>query len=323
MFIRGRGVSRIEPSSGELFVDERGDGAVAAMKTMRLRYAGRCRTCNRELAAGTMAVYDRESKTVACQDCPVQPQSAQVVAGVQVELVDGRIVVAEDATSADQHIFAGTAGASARRENERRKNAREARIRAAHPRIGGFILATSDDPQSTKAWATGAVGEELLGKQLDCLIGYGVHLLHDRRILPGKGNIDHIAVCASGVFVIDAKRYRARPSLRVEGGWFGRPRVEKLMVGSRDCSSLVGGVQKQLDRVTSALVAANLGGIPVSGMLCFVEADWPLIGGDFNIAGLRVLWPKKALGLLAQPGELDAARALSVYRALAAAFPMA
>ena len=29
-------------------------------------------------------------------------------------------------------------------------------------------------------------------------------------------------------------------------------------------------------------------------MLCFVEADWPLMGGDFTIAGVSVLWPKKA-----------------------------
>jgi len=39
-------------------------------------------------------------------------------------------------------------------------------------------------------------------------------------------NIDHIVVCPSGVVVIDAKRYRGRPSLQTQGGFFS-PRVEK------------------------------------------------------------------------------------------------
>ena len=57
----------------------------------------------------------------------------------------------------------GTAGASARREFERRKAAREQRIRTKHPKLGGLILAVSDEPQSTTAWNTGALGEEKLG----------------------------------------------------------------------------------------------------------------------------------------------------------------
>ena len=73
-------------------------------------------------------------------------------------------------------VFSGVAGASAQREYERRKNKREKRIREAHPRMGSLILALSDDPQSTKAWATGAQGEERLGRQLDGLVGDGVHV---------------------------------------------------------------------------------------------------------------------------------------------------
>lgn len=33
------------------------------------------------------------------------------------------------------------------------------KIRAAHPRLGGMLLAPSSDPESTTAWATGAAGE--------------------------------------------------------------------------------------------------------------------------------------------------------------------
>jgi hypothetical protein len=120
----------------------------------------------------------------------------------------------------EPQIDSGVAGASARREHERRKANREAKIRTAHPRIGGLVLALSDDPQSTTAWAVGARGEELLAKRLDSLADQGVLTLHDRRVPGTQANIDHIVIAPSGVYVIDAKRYKGRPSLRVEGGLF-------------------------------------------------------------------------------------------------------
>lgn len=86
-------------------------------------------------------------------------------------------------------------------------------------------VAVSDDTQSTRAWAVGAVGEKVLAKSLDALTNRGVRVLHDRRISRTKANIDHSAIGPSGVFVIDAKRYRGRPSLRIQAGVL-RPRRE-------------------------------------------------------------------------------------------------
>ncbi|WP_243399141.1 nuclease-related domain-containing protein [Cryobacterium zongtaii] len=219
-------------------------------------------------------------------------------------------------------VFTGTAGASAQREYDRRKDKREARIRDDHPYLGKLILAVSDDPQSTQAWATGARGEEVLGQRLDKLTGRGVHVLHDRRIPRTRANIDHIAVCPAGVFVIDAKKYQGRPSLRAERGLF-RPRTEKLIVGSRDCTKLIHGAHKQVDLVRSALEDADLEGIPVRGVLCFVDADWPLFGGDFTIDGVHVSWPKKALENLLKPGPVDDQTARHIHRTLASSFPPA
>lgn len=195
-------------------------------------------------------------------------------------------------------------------------------MRQAHPRIGGFLLAISDEPQSTKAWATGARGEALLGAGLDSLADRGVRLLHDRRIPRTRANIDHIAVSRAGVFVIDAKRHNGRPHLRVDGG-FLRARVERLVVGSRDQTRLVEGMHKQVDLVSAALAAAGFSDLPVRGALCFVEADWPLIGGSFVIEDVRVLWPKKLADQLTAGGPVSDAVADGAHRALAAAFPPA
>lgn len=170
-------------------------------KRMRLRYSGTCRVCSIELPAMAEAIYERSSKTVRCI---THDTASDASPGVSKE------------------VDAGSPGASARREFERRKAKREERTRAKHPKLGGLILALSDDPQSTRAWDTGALGEERLGNRLNELASDSLRVLHDRRI-PGSGaNIDHIAMAPTGVYVIDAKKYKGRPQFKIEGGFCDR-----------------------------------------------------------------------------------------------------
>jgi hypothetical protein len=172
----------------------------------------------------------------------------------------------------------------------------EQRLREKWGRLGGLAVALSDERQSTKAWETGAVGEERLGARLDSLAGQGIAVLHDRRIPGSKANIDHIAITPSGIWVIDAKRYKGRPELKVEGGLL-RPRTERLLVGRRDCTKLVDGVLHQIE-----VLRHHVPDVLVAGALCFVEADWPLIGGFFATRGVYVVSPRRLGKLLAQEG---------------------
>lgn len=269
---------------------------------MRLRYAGVCRVCTTELPAKTEAIYERRTKTVRClaheeAAAPIAlPEPAGPVTPVDI----------------------GTPGASARREFERRKAKREQHIREKNPRLGGLILALSDDPQSTTSWKTGAVGEERVGQRLNELATASFRVLHDRRIPGSRANIDHLVVTPNGVFVVDPKRYSGRPHLRVEGGLF-RPRDEKLMVGSRNCTQLVDGALRQVELVKD-LVADW---VPVHGVLCFVESDWPLFGGSFTTRGVDVLWPKKLYPKLQAEGPLGIEAIASLHATLARALPPA
>ncbi len=307
--------------------------SASPFKRMRLRYAGTCRGCATTLPAAHMAVYFRLDKQVECIPCFEQsahsdvtvqadgdPMLATVPTPVAIAYVDELHADHSPSQTADAELSvevpleAGTAGGSARREHERRVAKREARIRAAHPRLGGLILAISDEPQSTTAWERGAVGEEKLARSLDGLVERGVRVLHDRRIPGSRANIDHMVVAPAGVFVVDAKRYKGRPHLRMEGG-IVRARVEKLMVGSRDCSKLITGIQKQVDLVAAALTAARLTDLPpVRGMLCFVDADWPLFGGAFTTANIEHALAAKAL---------TADQVRTIHAALGAHFPQA
>lgn len=268
-------------------------------KCIRLRYAGVCRVCGVELPAQVEAIYERTAKTVRCVSHDLRPAVEPAV----VEVLDPAVL---------DVIESGTAGASARREFERRKARREERIRTRHPRLGGLMLAVSDEQQSTTAWDVGALGEEKLGKGLDRLASDTLRLLHDRRIPRSTANIDHLAVTAAGVYVIDAKKYRGRPHLKIDGGLF-RPRLERLLVGSRDCTKLVDGVLKQV-RVVRGLLDDD---VPVHGVLCFVEADWPLIGGTFTTRGVQALWPKKLYPKLQAEGPVTADTVAEIHRKLA------
>ncbi|MCA0295220.1 MAG: NERD domain-containing protein [Actinobacteria bacterium] len=216
-------------------------------------------------------------------------------------------------------VVDGIAGGSAAREFDRRHDARQQRVQTNHPKIGRLLLAVFDDPQSTKAWSTGAVGEQRLGGMLAQIAGPAIRVLNDRRIPRSTANIDHLVVCPTGVFVVDAKRYRdARPELRVEGGLI-RPREELLIVGGRERTTLVEGMHKQLDLVRTALAGERDG--PVQGVLCFVDADWPVIGGSFTVQGVSVMWPKKLRSVLTAAGPLDPDRIADVQWQLHEAFP--
>jgi hypothetical protein len=150
-----------------------------------------------------------------------------------------------------------SAGASARHEAERRSSARQDKIRKRHPRLGGLILALTDDPQTTKNWNVGAAAEEKVGSLMRGLDGIAV--LHDR-IEPGRSraNIDHIVITPTGVIVVDTKKYKGMIDVS----------RSRLKVAGRDKTALVTSVERQ-----AASLRPLLDGVSVASHLCFVSGD--------------------------------------------------
>ncbi len=198
-------------------------------QSWRVKYDGICSRCGIALVAGTPAVYDRASRTTRCIECP-PPAAVETVAaaapGAPASAPEVAASVAETAAPAALEPRPpapdpGVAGGPARREYERRIASREARTRDRFGhRLGGLILALTSEPQSTRAWAIGAKGEEKLAKALEGI--EGLRVLHDRRVPGTRGNIDHIVVAPAGVFVVNAKRYQGKIEIR-NRGWFLRP----------------------------------------------------------------------------------------------------
>jgi len=207
----------------------------------------------------------------------------------------------------------GSAGASARREHERRRRDREQRTHEKHPRIGGLLLALQDHPQPERAWITGADGEEAVARTLQERCGSNVRLLHDRRLPGTRTNIDHLAVTPSGVWVIDAKKYKGKVEVR-------KPLLgqAKLLINGRDRSKLADGLAKQVDAVKAAAGDAP----PVHGAFCLLDADLPLVG-TLSFRGYQLLYRKKLTRKLNAAGRLSDTGVRELADALADRFPAA
>jgi hypothetical protein len=209
-------------------------------------------------------------------------------------------------------------GGSAQREYDKRSQRREAAIRSRHRRLGGLVLALTNDPATTRVWAQGARGERAVAAKLDELAGEHLIALHDRRMLrtdgrPSRANIDHLAITAAGVRVVDAKTHQGALQVRRTGGLFS-PRVEKLYIAGHDKTSLLDGLARQMESVRAVLAEVGAD-VPVRGALCFVGTELPWFGD--SIGGVPLVGRRGLGKLMRQPGDLggDDREALAQYLA--------
>jgi hypothetical protein len=268
---------------------------VDATPPWHVKYEGPCARCGRPLMKGEVAIWDRGKRQMRCIECP-----------------------SVESSIAEPGIDVGIAGGSARREYERRLAKRDDAVRDKFGRLGGVVLALTAEPQSTRAWAIGARGEEKLAEALGEV--ERLQVLNDRRVSGTRGNIDHIVIAPAGVFVVDAKNYQGMVRVRDRGGLF---RTDlRLYVGRRDCSSLAVGMNWQVEAVASALAAADGESAPqVTPVLCFIDAEWPLIRAPGSYAGVLLESVRSLRKLLTASAALDAATIDRLSRHLARALP--
>jgi Nuclease-related domain len=267
-------------------------------RRLRLRYAGTCERCGKELVKGAEAIYEASTRTVRCIECEAAP-----IPGPRAEAPE------------DQ----GVAGSSARREYEARRSARRERIRRGLGNVlGNVALAITDEPQSMRAWAQGAKGEEKLARAIADVPD--LKALHDRRVPHTRGNIDHLLIAPAGVFVVDAKLYRGLIQVRDVGGLFKSDK--RLFVGSRDCSHLAQNMGWQVEAVVKAIAAAGLEpATPVIPVLCFVDGEWPLLWPSEEFQGVRLEGKKSIKKLITASQILDSSAIGRAHHVLATAFP--
>jgi hypothetical protein len=269
-------------------------------RLLMLRRAAECVVCDTSLPVGATAWWNARAKEVTCATCYDEAATPARPPATPAELDRGQ------------------AGASAARERERRRVVREAKVREAHPRTGALRLKLGRTPQREAAFRSGELGELAVGAMLDKRAAKGSLIaLHDRRMPRGRGNIDHLAVCPSGVFVIDAKRYSGK--VRVDDLGF---RGVKLMIAERDRTKLIDGLERQMSVVRDALTAHGHGDVAVHAVWCFTTGELP----RFKTLEIRrqLLLTRRGLGKrLDADGVLQASAIEAIGHVLAAALPRA
>lgn len=123
-------------------------------RPFRLRYDGHCGLCGRTLARGTLAIWGASAHKLHCEVCPPAADAPYL----------------PRPNRQPTPLDLGIAGRSARSEFDRRAGKRQAaNLDRWGNRVGGWVNRLTNEPQSTRAWAKGAVGEERLAQALDRL----------------------------------------------------------------------------------------------------------------------------------------------------------
>ncbi|AWB92664.1 nuclease-related domain-containing protein [Aeromicrobium chenweiae] len=260
------------------------------VRLMELRRDGEC-LCGTFLPRGTRAGWDPSRRMVLCSPC----------------------LKTEDAL---ETVDIGVPGASLQREHERRATARAARIRAAHPWVGGFLLLITPTPRTTEAFAIGAAGEREAAEKLRRATGEDVLFLFNRRRGTGReqGDIDMLAIAPSGVHVIDPKKYNGRKVRAARS-------EDVFLIDGRRRPSLSASMQRQVAAVSAAVRDGPRPETPVSAAYCFLGADLPV--SSLVVGGVPALTLRNVAKRLNRPGPLGATDREMLHADLARRFPTA
>jgi hypothetical protein len=224
---------------------------------------------------------------------------------------------AEGAAEDDpRRIDLGRPGASARAEFERRLRQDSDRRRRRYGRLLAPVVASlAGTRPSTDRWRVGSEAEERVGRLLDRAVGGAGFVLHDRSVPHGRANLDHVAVVASGVWVIDTKRTRGPVRrARAAGRRFGR---RTLVVNGRDRRDLVAAAHRQRNLVRS--VAGP--GTAVRAVLCFADVAWGRHRRQVWIEGVLITRPKALARVLTAGGPLGPGERLALATRIAGTLP--
>jgi hypothetical protein len=245
-------------------------------RRLRLRYAGTCSSCGISLSKGAEAIWNPADKTATCLAC-----------------------------APGGEIDAGVAGASAAAEGERRRDRKvdEARRKYGdHAAVVAEAMATRD---TAATWGKGSQGESRLARYVAKELGDSVIALHDRVIPGSRGNIDHLFVAPTGVWVVDAKAGYEGKVVQREVGPIWR-RENELFIRGRNRTPLATGVVRQVDAVKAALRSDDsLRDTDVYAGLCLLDSAWGRFDSQFQIGYVWVLHAGALKKWLRKNGKLS------------------
>jgi hypothetical protein len=168
-------------------------------------------------------------------------------------------------------------------------------------------------PRASKSHAT-------VRDLLDAATATGLLSLHNRSVPGRRGRIEHLAVGAAGIYVIDALHFK-NASIEVRPADVADAPTDDLVVGGRVMTAAARAVSQRVEVLHLILVAAGLPDVPVTGALCFVDGLLPLSVTALQVGGVQVVRPSGLTALVAGPGPFDAGDRGTLHEFLAERLP--
>ena len=162
-------------------------------------------------------------------------------------------------------------------------------------------------------------GIDALTAELEAGLGHDTFVLHGRTVPNTRGDVDHVIVAPSGVWLVDTKSYWGLVEKRDAGNW--RTVDHRLFVNGRDQTNLVDDLAWQATGVRALLDALGLGDVPVHPVLLFIGSAGRWFAKPIDIDGVRAMWTTKLLESVAVPGPLDDTTCRTIATELCAQLP--
>lgn len=116
----------------------------------------------------------------------------------------------------------------------------------------------------------------------------GVEVLSRRWVADLGESIDHLVVAPNGLWVIHAEPTPAgRVERRDSGDWFDSQ--PHLVIGDQDRTHTVNKVQSVVGAMQTWLSKGPYDGVPVIGVICFVDAPRGWFSQPFEVGGVNVM----------------------------------
>ncbi len=298
-----------------------------AGKLMVIQRPDTCVSCAQTLPPKTCAWWDSTERTVTCTAC--RPTGMVLPRPGPTTLPRPALAIPRPARTTfppPAPIDHGTGSVAVQPEHDRRVTTlrRQPGVIFGEQVLGDIGVQLPDDPVPSTSWAEGPEvvdGERGLAAFLDREVGHAAIVLHDRRVSTSKGNIEHLVVASTGVWLIDSKDYAGK----VEGRNVGErhePEL-RLFVAHRNQTKLVEAMTERVKAVERALDTTRIASVPIQGCLCFTGADWRFRSKPFLIDGIWIGWPQVLIKTLRATPVLERSTVATLADHLGTRFPAA
>jgi hypothetical protein len=136
----------------------------------------------------------------------------------------------------------------------------------------------------------------------------GEVILSDRRLPQGHGNVDHVVIATSGVWVIDSKNWEGKIEFKSSGGLLDVD--ERLMVNGKDYSKLFDEIYAQVIPIATLVDDRS---IPIHPAIVFIDGNWGpratlriLRDNPYRRKNVWITWPKALVAKIKEREVLTA-----------------